>query len=147
MTHNTPGYVSVLDLTLDGGGLPTAAVLNTKIDLNTYPFHPLNNPVPVQTIESQGVPRFLGDIALSPDGTRALVPHLLHNLNHDVNHSFVGLAGDFANRVYPALSVIDATNLSYASVGDTSNRLEHELDDPMAPGEFIPYGGQGLEFL
>ncbi len=145
VTHSVSGFVSVLDLTLDGNGKPTTASLAAKIDLNTYPFHPINNPVPVQVLQSQGVPRFLDDIALSPDGTRALVPHLLHNVNHDVNHAFgPGLAGDFANRVYPALSVIDAVTNTYAAPGDASNRLHHELSDTLTPAEYVPYGGQGV---
>ena len=144
VTHNVTGYVSVLDLTLDGGGKVSAATLNTKIDLNDYPFHPINNPVPVQNLLSQGTPRFLDDIALSPDGTRAIVPHLLHNINHDVNHTFPGLAGDFANRVYPALTVVDTVANSYNAGGDTSNRLHHELNDDPNPAEHVPYGPQGV---
>ena len=145
VTHSVTGFVSVLDLTLDGGGKVSAATLAEKIDLNTYLFHPINNPVHVQTLVSQGTPRFLDDIALSPDGTRAIVPHLLHNINHDVNHDFgPGFAGDFANRVYPALTVLDASANSYAQTGDTSNRLHHELSDTLSPAEFVPYGGQGI---
>ena len=141
VTHLTPGYVSVVDVTLDGGGNPTGIALGKRIDLNTYAPHPIFNPVNVQTVESQGTPRFLDDIAISPDGTRALVPHVLHNLNHDVNHDFGGaIAGDFANRVYPALTVLDTVNDSYAEVGDTSVRLHHELTDPAVPAEFVPYG-------
>jgi hypothetical protein len=92
-------------------------------------------------IQSQGKPRFLEDIALSPDGTRALVPHLLHNVNHDVNHNFgPGLAGDFANRVYPALTVVDAALNTYGVSGDASDRLHNELSDPLHPAEYVPYG-------
>jgi YVTN family beta-propeller protein len=146
VAHALPGFVSALDVTLGGGGLPTAIALAAKIDLDTYPFDPLFNPTPVQTLQSQGLPRFLDDIALSPDGSLALVPHVLHNVNHDVNHAFgPGLAGDFANRVYPALSVIDAANTSFGQPGDLSRRLHHELSEPLEPAESIPYGGQGLE--
>lgn len=146
VTHSVTGFVSVLDLTLDGNGKVSAAALSEKIDLNTYPFHPIFNPQPVQDLQSQGVPRFLDDIALSPDGTRAIVPHLLHNVNHDVNHDFGPmLAGDFANRVYPALSIVDAVANSYAGPGDASGRLHHELGDTPTPAEHIPYGGQGIQ--
>ena len=144
VTHSVSGFVSALDLTLDGGGNPTAAVLAATIDLNDYPFHPLTNPVPVQTLDSQGLPRFLDDISLSPDGNHALVPHLLHNVNHDVNHDFgPGFAGDFANRVYPALTIVDTAADSYGQGGDDSARLHHELDDPALPAAHVPYGGQG----
>jgi len=145
VTHSLPGFVSVLDFTLLGG-VPTVATLNTKVDLDLYPFHPIFNPVPVQTLQSQGVPRFLDDIDISPSGDHLLVPHVLHNINHDVNHDFgPGLAGDFANRVYPALSVVDASALSFGQGGDDSARLHHELSDSLTPAELVPYGGAGTE--
>lgn len=141
VTHHRSPYVSVLDLTLDGNGLPTAAGVTAKIDTNDYPFDPIYNPTPVQVIKSQGAPRFGEDIALSPDGSRALVPAVLHNVNHDVNFAFgPGLAGHFANRVYPALTMIDATNLSYGQAGDASTRLHNELSDPLDPAAAIPFG-------
>src|SRR5213075_641344 len=102
VTHNKSPFVSYLDVTLNPSGVPTAVSLGGKIGVDDYPFDPVFNPVPVQVLLSQGKPRFLEDVALSPDGTRALIPHVLHNVNHDVNHNFgPGLAGDFANRVYP----------------------------------------------
>ena len=88
VTHLTSGYVSVVDVTLDGGGIPTGIALGSRIDLNEYAPHPIFNPINVQTVASAGTPRFLDDIALSPDGTRALVPHILQNINHDVNYDF-----------------------------------------------------------
>ncbi len=159
VTHNVSPWVSVLDLTLVGGQ-PTGATLTKKIKLDDYAFpqlvfdqtpHP--NPAitdrggsPVQTIKSQGRPRFLGDVSLSPDGTRAVVPHMLHNVNHDVNHNFgPGLAGDFANRIYPSLTMIDAVNLSYNEVADNSRRIHHELADSPDPAGYIPYGPQGFK--
>ena len=145
VTHSLPGFVSVLDVTLDGSGLPTGLSLATKIDLNTYTLHPIFDPTPVQTLQSQGTPRFLDDVALSPDGTVALIPHVLHNVNHDVNHDFgPSFPGDFANRVYPALSVVDAQNLSYAAPSDASKRLHHELSSSTTPAEHVPYLPQGL---
>lgn len=146
VTHSITGFVSVLNLTLDMNDKVSGAALSTTIDLNEYPFHPINNPIPVQALASQGTPRFLDDIALSPDGTRAIVPHVLHNINHDVNHDFgPSLAGDFANRVYPALTILDTTTNSYAQVGDASNRLHHELSDDLTPAEHVPYGPQGVQ--
>lgn len=141
VTHNKSPFISVLDVTLDGNGLPTAISLNSKIDLNEYDKDPFFNPVPVTAVLSQGLPRFQEDIAISPDGTRAVVPHVLHNINHDVNHDFAGaIAGDFANRVYPALSVIDATTNTYNQAGDNSVRLHHELTDPLEPASFASFG-------
>lgn len=144
VTHNKSPYVSVLDIGLDGGGLPNSVTQVDKIDLNDYDHDTFLDPTPVQILKSQGLPRFLEDIALSPDGSRALVPHLLHNINHDVNHDFgPGFAGAFANRVYPALSVIDAANGSFGAPGDASNRLHHELSDSLAPAGFAAYGPHG----
>lgn len=148
VTHHKSPYVSVLDLVLDGNGMPTSVAMTAKIDTNTYPFDPVFNPTPVQTLASQGLPRFLEDIALSPDGSKALVPHVLHNINHDVNHSFgPGLAGDFANRVYPALTQLDAAQLSYGQPGDASLRLHHELSDRLDPAEYVPFGNSKITSL
>ena len=146
-THFRSSHVGVLDVTLDGNGLPTSVALAAKIDTNEYPFDPIYNPTPVQTVKSQGAPRFLEDIALSPDGTRALVPHVLHNINHDVNFDFgsifPGFPGAFANRVYPALTVIDAAANSYDPGFDNSKRLHNELSDPLRPGQFAALGKPG----
>lgn len=141
VVHHRSPYVSVVDVALDGSGLPTAATLATKINTDVYPFDPVFNPVPVQEVKSQGKPRFLEDIVLSPDGTRALVPHVLHNLNHDVNHDFAGqIEGDFANRVYPALTVLDTVANSFDPGNDASNRLHHEIADSEEPAEYAPFG-------
>ncbi len=148
VTHTRSPFVSVLDISIDGFGLPTGITLAGKISTNDYPFDPLHNPVPVQILKSQGLPRFLEDIALSPDGTRALVPHVLHNVNHDVNHNFgPQMAGDFANRVYPALTMIDTQRDSYGQPGDHSTRLHHELTDPLAPAEYVPFGQSKITSL
>ncbi|MCH2106682.1 MAG: hypothetical protein MK291_08585, partial [Planctomycetes bacterium] len=144
VTHNKSPYISVLDLNLSASGMPIGASISAKIGINEYPFDPIMNPVPVQELKSQGVPRFMEDIALSPDGSLAVVPHLLHNVNHDVNHDFgPGFAGDFANRVYPGLTVIDAATNTYGQAGDASKRLHHELDDDPEPAE---YGSVGDPF-
>lgn len=146
-THFRSPYVGVLDVTLDGNGLPTSVALATKISTNEYPFDPFYNPTPVQTVKSQGLPRFQEDIALSPDGTRALVPAVLHNINHDVNFAwstiFPGFPGDFANRVYPTLTVIDAAANSYDPGFDNSARLHNELSDSRRPAQFAALGKPG----
>lgn len=146
-THFRSPYVGVLDVTLDGAGLPTSVALATKISTNEYPFDPFYNPTPVQTVKSQGLPRFQEDIALSPDGTRALVPAVLHNINHDVNFAwstiFPGFPGDFANRVYPTLTVIDAVANSYDPGVDNSARLHNELSDALRPAQFAALGNPG----
>ena len=141
VTHNKSPYISVLDISLDGNGIPTGITRSAKIAFNDYDKDPFFNPVPVQTIESQGLPRFIEDIAISPDGSRALLPHVLHNINHDVNHNFgAALAGDFANRVHPALTVIDAATNTYNQAGDNSTRLHHELTDTLTPAGYAGFG-------
>ncbi len=141
VVHNKSSFVSVIDVTLNAQGQPTAAQVLTKINVDNYPFDPVFNPVPVRTLQSQGKPRFLEDIALAPDGAHLAVPHVLHNVNHDVNFNFgPGLPGNFANRVYPALTILDATNNSFGLPGDGSRRLHNELSDPLNPAEFVPFG-------
>ncbi len=144
VTHFKSPFISVLDVTLNGGGVPTAVTMAAKINLDTYDPHPINNPVHVQELKSQGDPRFMEDIALSPDGNRALIPHVLHNLNHDVNFAWTTLdpnfTGDASNRVYPALTMIDTAANSYNPGVDNSNRLHHELDDTLEPADSVSYG-------
>ena len=48
--------------------------------------------------------------------------------------------GAFANRVYPALTVVDAVQNSYGAPGDASKRLQHELADPASPAQYVPFG-------
>jgi YVTN family beta-propeller protein len=144
VTHTRSGFVSALNVALSPAGLPTAVTLAAKIDTDLYPFHTYYNPTPVQEVRSQGVPRFLEDVALSPDGARALVPHVLLNVNHDVNFDFstifAGFPGAFANRTYPALSVIDAAADSFSPGNDASLRLENQLSDPLRPAAYVPFG-------
>ncbi|MCA8978833.1 MAG: hypothetical protein H6831_11805 [Planctomycetes bacterium] len=141
VTHFKSPYISVLEVQLTPAGLPTGIVEAGKIDTNEYTVDPFFNPIPVTTVQSQGLPRFLEDIALSPDGTRALVPHVLHNINHDVNHDFAGaIAGDFENRVYPALTMLDMVSETFDQGFDNSNRLHNEVADPRKPAEFRTFG-------
>jgi DNA-binding beta-propeller fold protein YncE len=144
VTHHRSPYVSVLNVTLNGSGVPTAVSLAAKVNVNEYTADPFFNPQLIQTISSQGLPRFIEDIALSPDGSRAAVPHVLHNINHDVNHNFgPTLPGAFANRVYPALSVIDAATNTYKQAGDNSKRLHNQLSAPLTPAEYASFGAAG----
>lgn len=146
-THFRSSHVGVLDVALDANGLPTVVSLAKKIDTNVYPFDPIYNPVPVQDVKSQGAPRFLEDIALSPDGTRALIPHVLTNVNHDVNFDwqsvFPGFPGDFANRVYPALTMLDTVADSFDPGADNSSRLHNELSDSLRPAQYATLGLPG----
>ncbi|MEZ5977537.1 MAG: beta-propeller fold lactonase family protein [Planctomycetota bacterium] len=144
VTHLKSPWVSVLSVALDGSGVPTGVTLDSKIQQDDYPFHPINNPTPVHVIKSQGTPRFSDDIALDPNDRLALVPQQLHNVNHDPGFNYgPNLAGDFANRVYPSLTVLDLQNGSFGQPGDRSNRLHHELADTDSPAEYVPFGKGG----
>jgi hypothetical protein len=146
VTHLKSPWVTVLDVSLDGGGVPTGVTLAHSINQDVYPFHPINNPVKVQTIASQGHPRFSGDIDVKADGSVALVPQQLANANHDVGHNFgPGFPGDFANRIYPSLTGIDMANKSFGQLGDNSFRLEHELSTNANPAEYVAFGPQGAK--
>lgn len=148
VTHFRSPYVSMLDVAVDANGLPTGMTYAGKITTDDYAPDPILNPVPVQILKSQGQPRFLEDIALSPDGTRALIPHVLHNVNHDVNHAFgPALAGDFANRVYPAITMVDTVQNTFGATGDASRRLHHELADSLSPAEYVPFGNSKVTTL
>lgn len=50
--------------------------------------------------ESQGRPRLLDDIAISPDGEEAWLPHVLWNFDHEFQ---------FQSTVFPVVSVLDLT--------------------------------------
>ncbi len=139
VTHHKSPYLSRLDLTFGAQGQPVGITLGAKVLVDDYPFDPIFNPVPVRTVASQGKPRFLEDIALTPDGSLALVPHVLHNVNHDVGHNF-GVPHAL-NRVYPALTLVDAGAASFGAPQDRSARLHHELADEETPAEAVPFGG------
>lgn len=146
VTHWKSPWISILDVSLDLAGVPTAIAEGGRINQDTYDLHPINNPIPVTTVGSQGDPTFSDDIAISPDGTRAVVPQVLLNINFDTTHDFGGaIAGAFANRVYPSLSILDLVNDSFAAPGDASARLHHELTDTLTPAEYVPFGPQGRE--
>lgn len=142
ITHMKTGYVSVISLALNGSGVPTSLSLAKRINLNKYPFDSFANPVKITEAKSRGTSKFLEDITISPDGTRAWVAHVLHNVNHDVNVPFA--AGDFANRVYPAVSILDLTTETFqfgdAAPADASDRLEWSWSVPLLPTGSVNYG-------
>lgn len=49
---------------------------------------------------SQGLPRYLDDIEITPDGSEAWLPHMLWNLDHKFQ---------FQSSVFPTISIIDLT--------------------------------------
>ncbi len=84
VSHAMTGELSVYD-----AGQPAPKLLR-RIRLQT-----VQKP---RESDSQGVPRLLDDIAISPDGTEAWLPHVLWNFDHPFQ---------FQSTVFPAVSVID----------------------------------------
>ncbi|MEZ6014525.1 MAG: YncE family protein [Planctomycetota bacterium] len=142
VTHHKSPYVSRLDLAAGPAGLPASVSLGAKVLVDDYPFDPIFNPVPVRDVRSQGKPRFLEEIALTPDGSRAFVAHVLHNVNHDLSQQFS--VPHPLNRVYPALTIIDANTATFGAPNDRSARLQHEHADEPTPAEAVPYGVSGV---
>ncbi len=142
ITHLRSGFVSVVALTLDGNGIPTSLSVAKRINLNKYAFDNFFNPTPITEAKSQGNSKFLEDITISPDGTRAWLGYVLHNVNHDVNVPFAPDA--FANRVYPVVSVIDLTTetFEWGDPGQTdgSNRIQFDWNVQTEPTTAINYG-------
>lgn len=148
ITHLRSGFVSVISLALGGNGVPTSMAVAKRINLNKYPFDAFHNPVKITQALSQGNTRFLDDITITPDGTKAWLPHVLLNVNHDVNVPFN--PGAFANRVYGAISILDITSESFEYGDpiktDSSNRLHFDWNVPAVPTMNVHYGLTTGEF-
>lgn len=83
ITHAMTGKVSLLDTTqMPPKPVKTITLAHTED--------------PVQTV-SQGAPRLLDQIAISPDETEAWLPHVLWNLDHTFQ---------FQSTIFPAVSVL-----------------------------------------
>ena len=90
VSHAMTGQLSIYDLTTIAPG--SEPELLRRIDLAV-------SQVDDQSV-SQGLPRLLDDIAISPDGHEAWLPHLLWNFDHPFQ---------FQSTIFPAVSVIDLT--------------------------------------
>ena len=59
---------------MDAAGMAIGASLSSKINIDVYDnVDAAGNPIRVQTVKSQGDPRWLEDVVLDPTGTVALV--------------------------------------------------------------------------
>ncbi|WP_421863783.1 YncE family protein [Motiliproteus sp.] len=99
VTHAMTGQLSIYDLKAESLPLLKRIDLAVKQDPDQF--------------VSQGLPRLLDDIAISPDGTEAWLPHVLWNFDHPFQ---------FQSTVFPAVSVIDLT--PGAEQERTDNRKE-----------------------
>ncbi|HET6202498.1 MAG TPA: YncE family protein [Planctomycetota bacterium] len=146
VSHFKSPFVSVLSASLDPAGNLLGVSFVKAIGLDKYAaFDLAGNPVNVSILKSQGAPRFLEDLTISPDGGRLWVPHVLHNFQHDVNDPALDPA--FANRIYPAVSVVDLATetFQWSDPGqtDASARIEYELSQtqpPALPADIVPFG-------
>ena len=86
VTHAMTGEVSVYDVSA------AEAKLLKRIQLQETQTE--------DQFESQGRPRLLDDIAISPDGEEAWLPHVLWNFDHEFQ---------FQSTVFPVVSVLDLT--------------------------------------
>ena len=84
VTHSMTGQLSIYSV----DSIPTEA--NKVITLNINQHN--------DEFVSQGLPRELDDIAISPDEKEAWLPHVLWNFDHEFQ---------FQSTVFPAVSVID----------------------------------------
>ncbi|MFN0206660.1 MAG: YncE family protein [Planctomycetota bacterium] len=142
VAHLRSGYISVVSLTLNGSGVPTALSVAKRINLNKYNFDAFVNPTQITQAKSQGNTRFNDDVTISPDGTRLWTAHELLNVNHDVNVPFS--PGHFANRVYGSVSIVDLTTETFEEGDvvqtDGSDRLHFDWNVPAVPTAAIQYG-------
>ncbi|WP_461535878.1 cytochrome D1 domain-containing protein [Spongorhabdus nitratireducens] len=87
VTHMLSGEVSIYDVS------ETIPRLSKVIQL-------VDSPANKTLSVPQGKPRLLDNIAISPDGTRAWLPHSLWSLGHDFQ---------FQSTIFPAVSLLDLT--------------------------------------
>ncbi len=110
VTHSLVGKVSIYDTR----SLP-------PVHLNTIALHESQE---ADEFASQGVPRVLDDIAVSPDETEAWLPHVLWNFDH---------LFQFQSTIFPAVSLLD---LRAGQEGELAARRKHlfrqiDLKDPV----------------
>ncbi len=88
VSHAMTGEVSLFDVAQSDS--PTRLIKRIKL-------HEVQLP---DEFASQGRPRLLDDIAISPDGAEAWLPHVLWNFDHEFQ---------FQSTVFPAVSLLDLT--------------------------------------
>ncbi|SFD18277.1 multiheme c-type cytochrome [Pseudoalteromonas denitrificans] len=87
VTHSLSGQVSLFN---------TQAILPKLVKVIRLIDTPKNN---VKSVP-QGQPRLLDNIVISPDGSRAWLPHVLWSFGHDFQ---------FQSSVFPSISILDLT--------------------------------------
>ena len=96
LTHAMTGQLAIYDLAKLGNNAKGATLLKTTLPkprLITLAETHSDTPS-----DSQGLPRLLDGIALSPDGSEAWLPHVLWSFDHPFQ---------FQSTVFPVVSIID----------------------------------------
>ncbi|MEG3026246.1 MAG: hypothetical protein RR836_09295, partial [Aeromonas sp.] len=91
LTHAMTGQIAIYSLK-NLGKTPTAAAIEKPKLITLAETHSAT------PSDSQGLPRLLDGIALSPDGSEAWLPHVLWSFSHPFQ---------FQSTVFPAVSIID----------------------------------------
>ncbi len=115
--NETPRGLAIMD---DGRLLITHAMIG-EISIYNSNILPLLPPKIIKLHEtqnkkqtiSQGLPRLLDDIAISPDGREAWLPHLLWNFDHPFQ---------FQSTIFPSLSIL---SLEYGKERELTKRRKH----------------------
>lgn len=106
VSHSLSGQVSIYDVK---GQRPT---LQKIIQLADSPFNEVKT-------TPQGKPRLLDNIAISPDGSTAWLPHVLWSFGHDFQ---------FQSTVFPTISLIDLTVGNEAEIVDERKQLFDQIN-------------------
>ncbi|HAU4962733.1 TPA: hypothetical protein F3L02_14905, partial [Aeromonas hydrophila] len=91
LTHAMTGQLAIYDLAKLGSGAKGATLSKPKL----ITLAETHSDTPS---DSQGLPRLLDGITLSPDGSEAWLPHVLWSFDHPFQ---------FQSTVFPAVSIID----------------------------------------
>uniref|UniRef100_UPI003566F3EF hypothetical protein n=1 Tax=Shimia sp. TaxID=1954381 RepID=UPI003566F3EF len=124
--HDTPETPRGLALLNDGRLLLTHAMIGEVSiwDTARSPARMLRRIALHETQEadefvSQGLPRLLDDIAVSPDGREAWLPHVLWNFDH---------AFQFQSTIFPSLSLLDLTPGAEAELAGRRKHLFRQIN-------------------
>ena len=105
VSHALLGKVSILDVAQD-----------PPVLLRTIALRATRDPDP---FVSQGVPRLLDDIAVSPDGREAWLPHVLWSFDHPFQ---------FRSTVFPAISVLELARGAEREREDARKQLFRQIN-------------------
>jgi len=111
VTHAMTGEVSIYDATQAISQNQKSLSMLNRIQLATQQVE--------DEFVSQGLPRLLDNIAITPDGRYAWLPHVLWNFDHDFQ---------FQSTVFPAISVLDLTPNQEQEIVEQRKQLFAAID-------------------